>query len=246
VAKPHQHNTDKQDATHPGGGLTPRRDWAAGFFPGLLPDAANPTDADAGQTDVPVDTARRNDRTPRGRSPRRRRQRPQRRSTTLQLALQPLPTTASTRLQCRPTVPVPVSSRGSIVSHSCCCLRRRPRCQPTYPGSRSRPAGQRNTLRSPGNSALEPQFPADSGGSTHDAKLHFASHSLADSALSISAHTVEPYLNSTSLRSTFHTAAAHCKIRAFSSTVYTHLSSLAKFLRKPAKNMCFSREHTVT
>jgi len=54
--------------------------------------------------------------------------------------------------------------------------------------------------------------------------------------------------NSTQLHSArlFHTAAAHCKIRAFSSTVYTQLSSLAKFLRKPTKNMCFSREHTVT
>ena len=41
-------------------------------------------------------------------------------------------------------------------------------------------------------SLLEPHFSATSGGSTHDAKLHFASHSLADSALSHSAHTVEP------------------------------------------------------
>jgi len=84
------------------------------------------------------------------------------------------------------------SSRGPIGTHSCCCLRRRPRRQPTYPGSRSRPASRHSTLRSPGNSTLEPQFPADSGGSTHDVKLHFASHSLADSALSIPAHTVEP------------------------------------------------------
>ena len=56
----------------------------------------------------------------------------------------------------------------------------------------SRPASRRSTLRSSGNSALEPQFPAASGGSTHDAKLHFASHSLSDSALSHLAHTVEP------------------------------------------------------
>ena len=28
------------------------------------------------------------------------------------------------------------SSRGPIDTHSCCCLRRRPRCQPTYPDSR--------------------------------------------------------------------------------------------------------------
>ena len=69
------------------------------------------------------------------------------------------------------------------------------------------------------NSELEPQFPADSGGSTHDAKLHFANQSHSDLALSLSAHTVEPYLNSASLSSTFHTATAHCKIRAFSSTV---------------------------
>ena len=73
------------------------------------------------------------------------------------------------------------------------------------------------------NSEMEPQFPADSGGSTHDAKLHFANQSHSDFVLSLSAHTVEPYLNSASLRSTFHTATAHCKICAFSSTVYTHL-----------------------
>ena len=90
------------------------------------------------------------------------------------------------------------------------------------------------------NSEMEPQFPADSGGGTHDAKLHFANQSHSDFALSLSAHTV----NSASLSSTFHTATAQCKIRAFSSMVYTHLSSLAKFLRKPTKNMCFSREHT--
>ena len=45
-------------------------------------------------------------------------------------------TTASTRLHCRPTVPVPVCPADPIDTHSCCCLRRRPRRQPTYPGSR--------------------------------------------------------------------------------------------------------------
>ena len=69
------------------------------------------------------------------------------------------------------------------------------------------------------NGELEPQFPADSGGSTHDAKLHLANQSHSDLALSLSAHTVEPYLNSASLSLTFHTATAHCKIRAFSNTV---------------------------
>ena len=79
------------------------------------------------------------------------------------------------------TTPIPADSPGSrprlgepIARHSSCCLRRRPRRQPTYLGSRSCPAGRRSTLRSPGNSELEPQFPADSDGSTHNAKLHFA------------------------------------------------------------------------
>ena len=94
---------DEQDATHPGGGLTPRRDWAAGLFR-TSSGCLDPTDADAGRTDVSVDPARRNDR----RSSRRRRQRPRRRSLTLRLALQPLQTTASSRLQRRPSVPVPV------------------------------------------------------------------------------------------------------------------------------------------
>jgi len=86
-----QYKKIKQDATHPGGGLTPRRDWAAGLFPASS-GCTDPTDADAGRTDDSVDPARRNDRTPRGRSSRRRRrrQRPRRRSLTLPLALQPL------------------------------------------------------------------------------------------------------------------------------------------------------------
>ena len=34
MAKSHHRNTkNKQNATHPGGGHTPRRDWAAGLFP---------------------------------------------------------------------------------------------------------------------------------------------------------------------------------------------------------------------
>jgi len=48
--------------------------------------------------------------------------------------------------------PGPGSSRGPNGTHSCCCLRRRPCRQPTYPGSRSRPASQRSTMRPPGNS----------------------------------------------------------------------------------------------
>ena len=95
------------------------------------------------------------------------------------------------------------------------------------------------------NSEMELQFPAYSGGGTHDAKLHFANQSHSDFALSLSAHTVKPYLNSASLSSTFHTATAHCKIHAFSSTVYTHLSSLAKFLHKPTKK-CASYVSTLS
>ena len=139
-------------------------------------------------------------------------------------------TTASTRLHCRPTVPVPRSSRGPfgnlqprsgclssrsrrqrrhvsnagpgsgssrrpIGSHSCCCLRRRPRCQPTYPGSRIvRRANAAHCVYL--QQSLEPQFPATSGGSTHRAKLSFASHGLSDLALSHLAPAVEPTLNS--------------------------------------------------
>ena len=103
------------------------------------------------------------------------------------------------------TTPLPADGPSSrprfgepIVRHSSCCLRRRPRRQPTCLGSQSRPAGRRSTLRSPGNSEQEPQFPADSGGNTHNAELHFANQSHLDSALSLSllAHSVEPHLNS--------------------------------------------------
>jgi len=91
VAKPHQHNT-KTNKTQ----TSRTRPYApnglgGGSLSGLLPDVRiRPTDVDAGQTDASVDPARRNDRTPSGRSSRRRRQRPRRRSTTLRLSLQPL------------------------------------------------------------------------------------------------------------------------------------------------------------
>ena len=223
MAKPHRHNTRQTKLNRPRTRPYAPSGLGSGSLSRFLPGRSGPTDADAGQTDVSINPARRNDRTPRGRSFRRRRQRPRRRSTTLRLALQPLHrrqrrhdfiagrrsqflfvpwtdrqslTTLQPLLR-RQTTPLQAdgpgsgSSRGPIGTHSCCCLRRRPRRQPTYPGSRSCPASRRSTLRSPGNSTLEPQFLADSGGSTHDVKLHFASHSLTDSALSIPAHTVE-------------------------------------------------------
>jgi len=83
-------------------------DWAAGRFPGSFPDDADPTDADAGRTDVSVDPARRNVRTPSGR--------PltatvTATATSLNSAPAGSPaaptTTASVRLRYRPTVPVP-------------------------------------------------------------------------------------------------------------------------------------------
>ena len=91
MAKPHRHNTRQTKLNRPR-----TRPYAPNGLGGrslsrVLPERSGPTDADAGQTDVSVDPARRNDRTPRGRSSRRRRQRPRRRSTTLRLALQPLP-----------------------------------------------------------------------------------------------------------------------------------------------------------
>ena len=169
----------------------------------FLPGRSGPTDADAGQTDVSIDLARRNDRTPHGRSSRRRR--PRHRSTMLRLALQPLHrrhgSSAGRRSRFRF---VPRTDQQSLTTLRLALQPLPPRQrQHDSTGSRSRPASRRSTLRSSGNSTLEPQFPADSGGSTHDAKLHVASHSLADSALSIPVHTVEPYLNSTSLSTPF-------------------------------------------
>jgi len=191
VAKSHHHNTKKTNKTQhtQAAVLHPDRTGRRVSFR-TSSGCMDPTDADAGRTDVSVDPARRNDRTPRGRSSRRRRQRPRRRSLTLRLALQPL---LDDRVDSTPTQddgPGSGSSRRPIGTHSCCCLRRRPRCQPTYPGSRlvRRADAAPCVLR---NSALEPQFPAACGGSTHDAKLHFASPSLSDSALSHLAHTVE-------------------------------------------------------
>jgi len=80
--------------------------WAVGFFLGSFPDVADPTDADAGRTDVSVDPARRYVRTPSGRPLT---------ATAIATSLNYAPagspaaptTTASARLRYRPTVPVP-------------------------------------------------------------------------------------------------------------------------------------------
>ena len=140
---------DKQDATHPGRGLTPRMDWAAGLFPGSFPDVRiRRTRMPVGRTSPSTRLGRQYERpvdVPVGDSDR---DVAQPRSGWLSSRS---PTTASTRLQRRPTVPVPVSSRG-------------PMQHPVFSS----------------NSELEPQFPADSGGSTHDAKLHFANQSHSE------------------------------------------------------------------
>jgi len=129
---------------------------------------------------------------------RRRRQRPRRRSTALRLTLQPLARRQRRqRPRCRPTVPVPVlvsanrSSDAPAVAYDgdLDVIRR-------TPGSRSRPADRRSTLRALGNSVGDPDVAQGSavpsrqrGGSTHDAKLHFAKQShLRHSANSLSAH----------------------------------------------------------
>jgi len=88
VAKPHQHNTKTNKTQHTQDAAL-RPEWTGRWVSFRAPSGrTDPTDTDAGRTDVSVDPARRNDRTPRGRSSRR--QRPRRRSTTLWLALHPL------------------------------------------------------------------------------------------------------------------------------------------------------------
>ena len=140
----------------------------------------------------PSTRSRRYDRTPRGRSSRRRRQRPRRRLTPLWQALQPLH-----RRQRRHVSNAGRRSRFRFVPrterHSLLLL-------PTTATLSSAdvpwlPVSSGEPTQHPASSwqqPLEPQFPATGGGSTHDAKLPFASNNLADSALSISAHTVEP------------------------------------------------------
>ena len=90
-------------------------------------------------------------------------------------------TTTSTRHRCRPSAPVPVRP-GDRTTPLRLLPRRRPRCRPTFPGSRlvRRADAAPCVLR---NSALEPQFPATSGGSSHRTKLSFALHGLTDLVL---------------------------------------------------------------
>jgi len=155
--------------------------WAVGLFPGSFPDVVDPTDADAGRTDVSVDPARRKVQTPSGRLLTATATAT---ATSLNCAPAGSPaaptTTASARLRYQPTVPVPdlVSTKRSSDTPAV--------ASDGDLGSRSCLAGRRSTLRSPGNSQLEPQFPADNSGSTDDAKLHFAKQSHLDLALSLS------------------------------------------------------------
>jgi len=67
VAKQYKHTTMATKITQEGNGLTP--EWAGRrvSLRAPSPDVAAPTDADAGQTDVSVDPARRTARTPSGR-----------------------------------------------------------------------------------------------------------------------------------------------------------------------------------
>jgi len=89
VAQPHQHDTKTNKMQHTQAAALRPTGLGGGSLPGLFPGRTDPTDADAGRTDVSVNPARRTARTPSGRPSRR--QRPRRRSTTLRLALQPLP-----------------------------------------------------------------------------------------------------------------------------------------------------------
>ena len=150
MAKPHRHNTRQTKLNTPKQRPHAPNGLGGGSLSGLLPGRTDPTDADAGRTDVSVDPARRTFERPADVPSRRRRQRPRRRSTLLRLSLQPLLDDSVDTTPMPADGPGPRSRLGGpIVSHSGCCLRRRPRRQPTYLGSRSRPAGRRSTLRSP-------------------------------------------------------------------------------------------------
>ena len=154
-------------------------------------------------------------------------------------------TTTSTRHRCRPTVPVPRSSRGPSCSrqprsgrllcrststqavgpgsgssrrpndfHSGCCPRRRPRCRPTFPGSRQvrRADAAPCVLR---NSALEPQRRQHSQG---EALLRLTRSNIPG-AISLRTHCRARTQLKLHFRSTFHHAATPCQ---------THVRSLAR------------------
>jgi len=187
---------DKQDATHPGGGLTPRIDWAAGLFPDSFPDVrirrtrmpvgrtspstrlgatiARPADVPLGDGDSDRDVA-------------------QPRSGCLSSRTTDYSVDTSPMQADGPgSGLVPRTDRQSLLLLLTTATSSSADV-PWLPVSSGGPT-QHPAFYS--NSELEPQFPADSGGSTHDAKLHFANQSHSDLALSLPAHTVESYLNS--------------------------------------------------
>ena len=119
---------------------------------------------------------------------RRRRQRPRRRPTALRLNLQPLPRRQRRqRPRCRPTVPVSglVSANRrtspAISAHTPAVaydgdleVSRRTPALGLVRRADAAPCVHLATTLTTLMSPKEPQFPADSGGSTHDARFHFA------------------------------------------------------------------------
>ena len=131
------------------------------------------------------------------------------------------PTTASTRLQCRPTVPVPVLSRRTDWQSL--------QLLPTPATSTS--ADVHWLPVSSGGPTQHPAFPRQQRTGTAVPSRQRRQHSRCEAplrqpkSLGLSAVTLSAHCRALSqlsfprLRSTFHTATAHCKIRAFSSTV---------------------------
>jgi len=106
--------------------------------------------------------------------------------TTLRLSLQPLQTTVSSHLQRRPSVPVRPGDRSALVPAVAYDGDLVVSQRSLAPVSSGEPTQHPAFLR---NSALEPQFPTASGGSTHGAKLPLRlTQSIRLGAISLSAH----------------------------------------------------------
>jgi len=170
--------------------------WAVGLFPGSFPDVADPTDADAGRTEVSVDPAQRNVRTPGGRP-----LTATATATSLDCAPAGSPaaptTTASARFRYRPTVPVHdlvsvnrSSDTPAVASDGDLDVCRRTLAPVLVRWVDAAPCVLRATANWNRSSQLTVAAALTMRSSTSPNK------SLRLSAVSLSAHPVEPYLNS--------------------------------------------------
>ena len=220
VAKTHRHNTIQTELSRPRTRPYAPNGLDGGSLLGFFPDVANR------RTRMPVrrtsPSTRHGETTERGRSFRRRRPR---RSGWLSSRFTNDSVVTSPQ---QADGPGSGSSRGPIGTHSRCCLQRRPRRQPTYPGSRL----VRRTDAAP--CVLLATVPA---GAAVPSKQRLQ-HSRCEATLCLTESRRLSAITQRTLSSLTQLDFSH-GCRTLLNMDSNQLSSLAKFSRKPTKHTLF-------